>query len=186
MFGSTGFGDNWFSGITDILAIPTLKFCTKKAQSNGYSGVTDKIPIPNRSVTSENLCISWLLTVDDEDRHSVWSGIFRGAGVPSCVVLIDLWDQEPAGPPPALGHDGDAAPGQQGVDPDAVLEPDDLGGGLGGVFGTTSQVYIRTHLNKHFPVAQNAGVRFWKQEAIMLNDTAAMYKYIQWYNRLRL
>ena len=56
VFGSNGFGNNGFSGITDILAIPKLKFFIKKAQSNGFSGVTDKMAIPNWSVTSENLC----------------------------------------------------------------------------------------------------------------------------------
>ena len=47
VFGSTGFGNNGFSGVTDILAIPELKFSIKKAQSNGFSGVTDKMAIPN-------------------------------------------------------------------------------------------------------------------------------------------
>ena len=47
VFGSTGFGNNGFSGITDIFAIPKLKFCIKRAQSNGFSGVTDKMAIPN-------------------------------------------------------------------------------------------------------------------------------------------
>ena len=56
VFGSTGFGNNGFSGIMDILAIPKLKICIKKAQSNGFSGVTDKMAMPNLSVTSENLC----------------------------------------------------------------------------------------------------------------------------------
>ena len=47
VFRSTGFGNNRFSGITDILAIPKLKFCIKRAQSNGFPGITDKMAIPN-------------------------------------------------------------------------------------------------------------------------------------------
>ena len=47
VFGSTGFGNNEFSGITDILAIPKLKFSIKNAQSNGFPGITDKMVIPN-------------------------------------------------------------------------------------------------------------------------------------------
>ena len=47
VFGSTGFGNNGFSGITDILAIPKLKFSIKNVQSNGFSGVTDKMAFPN-------------------------------------------------------------------------------------------------------------------------------------------
>ena len=56
VFKSTGFGNNGFSGVTDILAIPKVKFSIKKAQSNGFSGVTDKMAIPDWSGTSENLC----------------------------------------------------------------------------------------------------------------------------------
>ena len=56
VFGSTGFGDNWFLGITYIFAIPKLRFCIKKAQNNGFRGVMDKMAIPNWSGTSENLC----------------------------------------------------------------------------------------------------------------------------------
>ena len=41
----------------DILAIPKLKFCIKKAQNNGFPGITDKMAIPNWSATSENLGI---------------------------------------------------------------------------------------------------------------------------------
>ena len=55
LFGSNG--NNWSSGITDMLAIPKLKFSIKKAQSNGFSGVTDKKAIPNWFGTSENFCI---------------------------------------------------------------------------------------------------------------------------------
>ena len=58
VFGSTGFGNNGFSGITDILAIPKLKFCIKNTQNNGFSGITDKMAIPKWSGTSENLCIA--------------------------------------------------------------------------------------------------------------------------------
>ena len=47
VFGSTGFGNNGFSGVMDILEIPNLKFSIKKVQSNGFSGVTDKMAIPN-------------------------------------------------------------------------------------------------------------------------------------------
>ena len=47
VFGSTGFGNNGFSGITDILAIPKLKFSIKNVQSNGFPGITDKMVIPN-------------------------------------------------------------------------------------------------------------------------------------------
>ena len=47
VFGSTGFGNNGFSGITDILTIPKLKFSIKKVQSNGFPGVTDKMAIPD-------------------------------------------------------------------------------------------------------------------------------------------
>ena len=47
VFGSTGFVNTGFSGITDILEIPNLKFYIKKVQSNGFSGVTDKMAIPN-------------------------------------------------------------------------------------------------------------------------------------------
>ena len=47
VFGSTGFGNNGFSGVTDILAIPKLKFSIKNAQSNGFLGLTDKMAIPN-------------------------------------------------------------------------------------------------------------------------------------------
>ena len=50
IFGSNGFGNTGFSGITDILAIPKLKFSIKKAQSNGFSGVTDKMAIPTDPV----------------------------------------------------------------------------------------------------------------------------------------
>ena len=46
-FGSTGFGNNGFSGVTDIFAIPELKFSIKQVQSNGFPGVTDKMDIPN-------------------------------------------------------------------------------------------------------------------------------------------
>ena len=46
------------SEITDILAIPKLKICIKKAQSNGFSGIADKLDIPNCTGTSENLCVS--------------------------------------------------------------------------------------------------------------------------------
>ena len=42
-FGSTGFGNTGFSGVTDIAAIPKLKFYIKKVQSNGFSGVMDKM-----------------------------------------------------------------------------------------------------------------------------------------------
>ena len=58
VFGSTGFGNNGLSGVTDILTIPKLKISIKKAQSNGFSGITDKMASPNRSGTSENLCTS--------------------------------------------------------------------------------------------------------------------------------
>ena len=57
VFGNTGFGNNGFSGIMDIFAIPKLKFSIKKVQSNGFTEITDKMAIPNWSVTSENLCI---------------------------------------------------------------------------------------------------------------------------------
>ena len=59
VFGSTGFGNNGFSGVTDILAIPKLKFYIKNVHSNGFPGITDKMAIrahPELSVTSENLC----------------------------------------------------------------------------------------------------------------------------------
>ena len=46
VFGSTGFGINGFSGIADILAIPKLRFCIEKVQSNGLTGITDKTAIP--------------------------------------------------------------------------------------------------------------------------------------------
>ena len=47
VFGSTGFENNRFSGITDIFAIPKLKFSIKKVQSNGFPGITDELAIPN-------------------------------------------------------------------------------------------------------------------------------------------
>ena len=47
VFGSNGFGNNGFSGITDILAIPKLKFYIKNVQSNGFPGITDKMASPN-------------------------------------------------------------------------------------------------------------------------------------------
>ena len=46
VFGSNGFRNKEFSGITDILTIPKLKFCIKKAQSNIFLGVIDKMAIP--------------------------------------------------------------------------------------------------------------------------------------------
>ena len=45
VFGSTGFGNRGFSRITDILAIPKMKFSIKKVQSKGFSGVKDKMAI---------------------------------------------------------------------------------------------------------------------------------------------
>ena len=57
VFGSTGFGNNEISGITDILAIPKFRFCIKKVGCNGFSGVTGKMTISKWSGTSENLCI---------------------------------------------------------------------------------------------------------------------------------
>ena len=56
VFGGTGFGNNIFSEITDILAIPNLRFCVKKVESKRFSGIRDKIAFPNWSGTSENLC----------------------------------------------------------------------------------------------------------------------------------
>ena len=56
VFGSTGFGNNGFSGVTDIFAIPKLKFYIKNVQSIGFPRITDKMASPNWSVTSENLC----------------------------------------------------------------------------------------------------------------------------------
>ena len=47
VFGSTEFGNNGFSGVTDVFAIPKLKISIKNVQSNGFSGVTDKMAIPN-------------------------------------------------------------------------------------------------------------------------------------------
>ena len=41
VFGSTGFRNNGF------LAIPKLKFCIIKGQSNGFPEITDKMAIPN-------------------------------------------------------------------------------------------------------------------------------------------
>ena len=61
VFRSNGYGCKGFSGITDILAISKLKFCIKKAQSNGFSRAVDKLAIPNWFITSENICIlNWL------------------------------------------------------------------------------------------------------------------------------
>ena len=39
LFGSTGLGNNRFLGIMDILTIPKLRFCIKKAQSSGFPGM---------------------------------------------------------------------------------------------------------------------------------------------------
>ena len=44
--------------------MPKLKFCLKKAHSHGFSVVIDKTVIPNRSVTSENLCKIYFLLED--------------------------------------------------------------------------------------------------------------------------
>ena len=47
VFGSSGIGNNGFSGITGISAIPKLKFYIKKVQ---FSGVADKMAIPTDPV----------------------------------------------------------------------------------------------------------------------------------------
>ena len=46
VFGSTGFGNTGFSGITDIFAIPKLKFFIKKVRIKEFPGVMDKMAIP--------------------------------------------------------------------------------------------------------------------------------------------
>ena len=46
VFGSTGLGNNGFSGVMDILAIPKLKFYIENVHSSGFPGITDKMAIP--------------------------------------------------------------------------------------------------------------------------------------------
>ena len=46
--------------VIDILAIPKLRFCFKKAQSNGFQGITDKIAIPYCSVTSLQILLYYI------------------------------------------------------------------------------------------------------------------------------
>ena len=59
IFGSTRFGNDGFSEITDILAIPELKFSIKKGQSNGFPRITDKMGIPTDPVLPKTSVFRW-------------------------------------------------------------------------------------------------------------------------------
>ena len=63
----------------------------------------------------KNVCHGDELTLDDVNSDRVRLGLGGGAGVIAGVVLGDLGDEEPGGPPPALGHHADSTPERQNL-----------------------------------------------------------------------
>ena len=92
-------------------------------------------------------------------------GVGRGAGVVPGVRGLHLGHQQPGGPPPAVGDHGDAAPGEQPVDPPPVLEPGHRRGRGRGAQGLAGQAEVAVHLHEDVAAlpADDVGVGHWRR-----------------------